>query len=253
MADLKGVKPRKKDEREFDRAMRTAYLIPFLQGLERRLKDQPYLGTLGWIGVVGSYVAAWERNQNISFPTGTVEKWASKINTYHEARFIRDFQRAMVVDIRPLLNSGAVQPVLRQAVHDSIGLIKTIPSEFHKNLSAKYIKGESEAPLDLAAREQLFRETGKSSGYKLRRITRDQTNKLYGKLTESRQQQAGINEYEWDTSEDDRVRPTHEIKQGHKFRWDSPPSDTGHPGHDIQCRCVAIPVVIAEELRSRVR
>ncbi len=73
-------------------------------------------------------------------------------------------------------------------------------------------------------------------------IARDQTLKLNGSLNEARQTEAGIESYTWSTSKDDRVRPTHAALDGETFSWDSPP-EPGHPGQDIQCRCIAIPVV----------
>jgi SPP1 gp7 family putative phage head morphogenesis protein len=52
-----------------------------------------------------------------------------------------------------------------------------------------------------------------------------------------------VEEYVWSTSRDERVRPSHSAKDGKRFKWNDPPSDTGHPGNEIQCRCVAIPVL----------
>lgn len=73
-------------------------------------------------------------------------------------------------------------------------------------------------------------------------ISRDQVSKLNGDLTRVRQRNIGVEEYEWSTSQDERVRPMHRAKEGKRFRWDSPPADTGHPTEDIQCRCCAIAV-----------
>ena len=88
-------------------------------------------------------------------------------------------------------------------------------------------------------------------------IARDQVGKLNGTLAKGRQVDAGVDEYEWDTSMDERVRDTHETLQGKICRWDDPEvykdddkdewqqrdSDMfiGHPGDDYQCRCVALP------------
>jgi SPP1 gp7 family putative phage head morphogenesis protein len=91
-------------------------------------------------------------------------------------------------------------------------------------------------------------------------IARDQTLKLYGQIQEERQTQAGIEEYVWSTSLDERVRGNpsgiypkshgnHWKLEGKTFRWDDPPvvdPTTGrkeHPGGDFQCRCAAIPVL----------
>ena len=73
-------------------------------------------------------------------------------------------------------------------------------------------------------------------------IARDQVSKLNANLTQIRQRDAGVEEYEWSTSRDERVRPTHRANEGKRFKWSEPPAATGHPGHDINCRCVAMPV-----------
>lgn len=73
-------------------------------------------------------------------------------------------------------------------------------------------------------------------------IARDQTLKLNGAITEIRQTNAGVTEYIWSTSLDERVREEHASLEGETFSWDSPP-EVGHPGEDFQCRCVALPVI----------
>lgn len=82
-------------------------------------------------------------------------------------------------------------------------------------------------------------------------LARDQTLKLNGQLTMTRQRNAGIKKYIWTTSRDERVRPMHEELDGTIQDWDAPPvvSDDGrrcHPGDDYQCRCTPFPVL--EEL-----
>lgn len=78
-------------------------------------------------------------------------------------------------------------------------------------------------------------------------IARDQVLKLNGAITKARQENAGIVEYEWSTSLDERVRESHRALEGKIFRWDNPPPETGHPGEDFQCRCVAIPVLTGDQ------
>lgn len=77
-------------------------------------------------------------------------------------------------------------------------------------------------------------------------IARDQTLKLNGQITQHLQTDAGITRYRWNTSHDERVRPEHQELDGTEQEWSAPP-DTGngnnHPGGDIQCRCVAIPIL----------
>lgn len=77
---------------------------------------------------------------------------------------------------------------------------------------------------------------------------RDQVLKLNGQLNQTRQTNAGINEYIWTTSNDERVRETHDQLDGSRQSWDSAPvvsedGRTAHPGDDYQCRCTAYPII----------
>jgi SPP1 gp7 family putative phage head morphogenesis protein len=91
-------------------------------------------------------------------------------------------------------------------------------------------------------------------------IARDQTSKLNGSLTKLRQQELGITQYRWQTSGDERVRPSHRVLDDKICRWDDPTvylnEDTGkwekrssiggtnvHTSQDVNCRCVPIPII----------
>ena len=85
-------------------------------------------------------------------------------------------------------------------------------------------------------------ERGNVSESRAELIARDQTLKLNGAITQIRQENAGITEYIWSTSLDERVRETHAALEGQRFAWGTAP-EVGHPGQDFQCRCVALPVI----------
>lgn len=91
-------------------------------------------------------------------------------------------------------------------------------------------------------------------------IARDQTLKANANLTQLRQQQAGVTQYIWTCSGDERVRgrpggvwaksdSDHWSLDGQTCDWANPPitnPKTGarnHPGEDYQCRCTATPLV----------
>ena len=86
-------------------------------------------------------------------------------------------------------------------------------------------------------------ERGNVSESRAELIARDQTLKMNGGLAAYRMRSAGIDEYIWSTSRDERVRPSHADNEGQRFRFDSPPPETGNPSDDVQCRCVAVPYV----------
>lgn len=86
-------------------------------------------------------------------------------------------------------------------------------------------------------------------------IARDQMGKLNGQITQRRMESVGLTMYVWETSGDERVRPSHEMMDEGLCRWDDSTvysQDGGktwinrpsgavilHPGMDYQCRCTA--------------
>lgn len=78
-------------------------------------------------------------------------------------------------------------------------------------------------------------------------IGADQVGKLNGRLSQYRQQHAGVDEYKWSSCHDSRVRPVHAARDGHIYAWNNPPPD-GNPGHPIRCRCVALPVIDLDKI-----
>lgn len=80
-------------------------------------------------------------------------------------------------------------------------------------------------------------------------LARQETSLLMSKFHETRFRQLGMDEYKWETAEDERVRHDHELLHGRIFRWDDPPvvdrstGRKGNPGEDFNCRCVAIPIL----------
>jgi SPP1 gp7 family putative phage head morphogenesis protein len=73
-----------------------------------------------------------------------------------------------------------------------------------------------------------------------------------GVTTELRSRAAGVDGYDWDTMDDDKVRPVHRELHGTRQRWDDPPvaeanGDRYHAGQAHGCRCWALPRVIDVE------
>lgn len=137
-----------------------------------------------------------------------------------------------------------LEDVISSARDANISLVKNVAEEYAGQLRDLLADPDNFGLRveDLAAK---IAERGDVAGSRAELIARDQTLKLNGKITETRQRSAGVGSYVWSTSLDDRVREEHAELEGQTFSWDNPP-EPGHPGEDIQCRCVAVPVV--EEL-----
>ena len=172
------------------------------------------------------------------------------MNDWQLARFNKIMGRRLGVTLFPYDNP-AIKDFLRFAVELNTDLIVTINERYVQDIAKAIDKTLAEAPFDQqrlrsevmrAQAKGITERAHKNRDYNIRRITRDQTNKTIGQLNAFRQKEVGINEYYWRTAMDERVRRTHDENEGEKFSWDAPPI-TGHPGEDIQCRCVAEPIL----------
>jgi SPP1 gp7 family putative phage head morphogenesis protein len=87
------------------------------------------------------------------------------------------------------------------------------------------------------------------SARKAKFLANQETSLLTSKYTQEKYRSAGVEKYMWSTSQDVRVRHTHEELNGKVFLFNSPPitnKETGarnNPGEDYGCRCVAIPII----------
>lgn len=125
-------------------------------------------------------------------------------------------------------------------------LIRSIPEQHLERVKALIEEAHSSGMRVETLRKRLQAELGISKR-RAELIARDQVLKANAEITRQRQIAAGVTRYEWDTSQDERVRAEHRALHGQVFMWDTPPvtnkkGDRNHPGTDFQCRCVAIPV-----------
>lgn len=130
-------------------------------------------------------------------------------------------------------------------VGENLDLIRSIDDEtmrrIRQALTARITGSVNHARLakDLIAEIQAITEKEKR---RAELIARDQLGKLHGQINRRKQESLGIDEYEWETSHDERVRDSHKALQGKVFSWSKPPPE-GHPGYPIRCRCIALPVI----------
>lgn len=130
-------------------------------------------------------------------------------------------------------------------VGENLDLIRSIDDEtmrrIRQALTARITGSVNHAGLakDLIAEIQAITEKEKS---RAELIACDQLGKLHGQINRRKQESLGIDEYEWETSHDERVRDSHRALQGKVFSWNKPPPE-GHPGYPIRCRCIALPVI----------
>jgi SPP1 gp7 family putative phage head morphogenesis protein len=163
--------------------------------------------------------------------------------------FVKSVNKAVGVDLRPMLSSEGMRDYLDVAIADNVNLIKSVSDEYFKRIEQAVLGGVrgGDAPTTIA------RNIQEATGITFRRaklIARDQSAKLAGEITERRQTQAGVKYFRWVTSKDERVGSDHRAAARRDvgygpgvYRWDKPPKE-GIPGRATRpnCRCTATPV-----------
>lgn len=163
-------------------------------------------------------------------------------NSANKLRFYKSIENAVGVDLSTVVQNEGLQDILIATTRENVGLIKSIPDEYLKKIETAVFTSTTQGSKAGSMVKQI-QKIGKVTFARAKLIARDQSSKLNSAISQQRQQNLGVEEYIWRTSGDERVRNDHRSKNGKTFRWDSPPKDTGHPGQDIQCRCIAQPII----------
>jgi len=142
----------------------------------------------------------------------------------------------------PFFSSEAwIIPTSKLWINQNMGLIKSLVSDIVKKVEHTFTTSFHNGERVETIAKKLSDKGGVIEGMKYRAnlIARDQTTKANAQMTKRRQADAGLNHYIWRTSQDERVRPTHQRNEGRVFSYEKPPEETGNPAEDIQCRCHA--------------
>lgn len=179
-----------------------------------------------------------------------VSKASKAIARFHKTRF--DNNAKFIIGIDLLKKEPWLKGYLRNWTIQNVKLIKDIPdfaiNSMEQLVTQSVLRGDSAKFL----KNQVANLLGVTEN-RARLIARDQSNKLYGTLTELRSQFNGWDFYEWDDSNDVRVR-TLENSSGYSdhhrlnkkiYKFSEPPitvfkgkrtGEENNPGTDILCR-----------------
>jgi len=216
-------------------------LIESLRSFESEYIQDSYADTLG--NIISSLSSRWI---NISRHAKLIAgEMVGGIDEKNKKRFYKSLQNATSINLNSIISEEGLQPMLTSSINENVGLIKSIPDEYFKKLNTIVNQGTTRGKSSGGIIKDIL-ALGKSTKKRAKLIARDQTQKVNAAITQGRQKNLGITEYIWRTSRDEKVRPAHKSKNGKRFKWSDPPADTGHPGEDIQCRCIAEPVITLE-------
>lgn len=154
---------------------------------------------------------------------------------------------AKAVGVPAAENSFAVQHALEVRRQASIALVENANRVYAADVRKVFTAPGSFGLRVEELRAQLLARAEVSVS-RAELIARDQTLKTYAGITEAQHKEAGVTEYVWSTSQDERVRENHARLEGQTCQWSAPPpagnnGEALNPGEDYQCRCCAIAVI----------
>lgn len=226
-------------------------LLDALKNNQRFIGDAAIGDSAHWDNIIGGDVDMLFLR--ISGITGVIA--AKVVQSQKEAtdeQLAALIEQMTTVDIRAIMSNEALTDVVNDAIVSNVGLIKSIPEKYFSELERIVNTGFQDGWTYNQIQESILK-LGQSTNSRARFIARDQIGKMNSRFNQARQTNLGIEEYEWSTSQDERVRgnPTgryprakhnHYKRNGEVFKWNDPPPG-GHPGQDYQCRCTPIPVL----------
>lgn len=174
----------------------------------------------------------------------TVKRLLELESIKHTEKFAAGARSAFKINLQGVIDGEDLEKYLEAAALRNAGLINGLTDDLVKKIQLtttnSLISGETVGQLQ----KKLKREFELSDA-RARLIARDQTNKLNADLNRIRQQQAGVDEYTWRTSRDERVREDHRRVNGEVYKYGETTgvNSGAEPGQDIQCRCIAQGVV----------
>lgn len=147
----------------------------------------------------------------------------------------------------------------REIIDRNAALIKSVPIDATKALSKAMAEGYEAGMRPEDLKIDILNRFSDLTEARARLIARTETAKAATTLTRVRAQRIGAEWYVWRTSDDARVRSSHEHMEGVLVSWNDPPSpekligmkDYGayHAGDFPNCRCYAQPLLDYDEVK----
>lgn len=162
----------------------------------------------------------------------------------HTETFMATAKKTLGVDLSDVVLKEDLAGYLEDMGLRNAGLIKNLSADavtrVQQTISTATINGTPIRKVQAQLAEQL-----RISDRRAQLIASDQMAKLNADLNRKRHEQAGITQYQWLTSRDERVRERHKSLEGKVYKYGQPTGAEGGlpPGQPIRCRCIAKAIV----------
>ena len=163
MADPQPVRPRRKDETAYYRALRRVLMGPMMADMRAGVTEAASASQ----AIDGIDNVQWDRFQRAGLVEDEIAAQSAKLQGYHKDRLIQTFRASLGVDIRGVLADAEIDSLMSVWRDENVRLVRTIPSRLHDGLLNRVSATFAEAPFDRQALSRVLAQEFQSSGYNL--------------------------------------------------------------------------------------
>lgn len=174
--------------------------------------------------------------------------FSGRVNEFDKKQFTRQSKQVLGISLQTL--DRWLPAMTENWVQQNVSLIKTVPERYYNDIERVIRLGVEQGESTTKIKKQILslsddlvpKSATKKARYNALRIARDQIGKLNGNISKARQQDAGIEDFEWNTQDDGAVRAKHRLFDNKIYSWAQGAPGGIFPGQEILCRCWAAPV-----------
>jgi SPP1 gp7 family putative phage head morphogenesis protein len=156
--------------------------------------------------------------------------------------------------------AGPVAGRFNQLVEENARLIRSVPVSMTSRITAMIAEQQGQGVRAETIQKMLLVRYPQMLSSQARLIARTEVSKAESAFTQVRAEALGLHWYEWETSHDVRVRPSHRNMSGVLVNWSDPPSPERligestslgryNAGNCPNCRCPALPLISLNDVR----
>ena len=210
-------------------------------------------------GIVEDIMIIFDRLRAFESPfmaIQTASKMVRSIDKISLEKLRTSINQRFSIDMPDMFAREGIEKFVTASIAKNATLIKSIPSEFIKDIETKIYNGVSSGSAYKTIEESIIGIDGITSSFgklenRVKLIARNEVSTITGQINKQRLQSIGVSKFIWQSSNDERTRDSHADLDGQAFSYDDLPTNENgqeiYPSSEINCRCTSIPVFEIED------